>query len=63
MEQSLLDVSDVALLKVYRASFVACVYHGHSPLAVNVVLPLIRIWMPVQFPQPTRMNGDEVPSR
>src|SRR4026208_2129312 len=59
VQQGLLDVSDVSLLKVHRASLVACVHPGHSTLAANVVLPFVCVWMPMQFSEPAGMNGNQ----
>ena len=49
VELGLLDVPNVSLLKVHGASLVACGDHGHSAFAADKVLPLVRIWMPMQF--------------
>src|SRR5437868_4651065 len=40
----------VSLLEVHGPSLVAGRYHGHSSLPTDVVLPLVRVRMPVQLP-------------
>ena len=50
MQKRLFDVADISRLKVHRASLVTRRHHCHSCLAGDVILPLVGIGMPVQFP-------------
>src|SRR5207302_4182920 len=59
VQQGLLHVSDVSLLKIHCPLSVPRRDHCHSSLATDVVLPFVRVWMPVQFPQSSGMNGDQ----
>src|SRR5260370_4259618 len=56
MQQRFLHVPDVSRLKVQRASAVASRHHSHASLPTDVILPLVGIGMPVQFPQPSWLN-------
>src|ERR1700682_5110987 len=58
MQQGFFHVPDVSRLKVHGASAVTCRDHSHSCLACDVVLPFVGVGVPVQFPQPSRMNRD-----
>jgi hypothetical protein len=49
----LVDVAHINLLEVHRLRLRPSVEHCHSRLAGHIVLLLIRIRMPVQFPRPT----------
>ena len=50
VQQALLHVSDISLLKVHCPSFVACSHHRHSSLPTDKILPLVCVRVPMQFP-------------
>src|SRR5258706_14621985 len=58
VQKRFLHVPDVSRLKVHRPSAVACRHDSNPSLSTDEVLPLVAVWMPVQFPQPSRVNGD-----
>src|SRR5580765_6364726 len=58
MQKRLFNVPDVSLLKIHRASAVACGHHRHSPLTRDVILPLVGVGVPVQLPQTSRVYRD-----
>src|SRR5258708_25856172 len=50
--------TDVIGVEVHRARPFAC-KDCHPPLTAKVVLPFRSVWMPMQFAQTTRLNGDQ----
>ncbi len=57
VRQSLHNISDVSGFEIQSTSPAAGGKHRHPPLTGHVVLPFIGVWVPVQLPQPARVNG------
>ena len=63
MGNRLLHVTHIARFEVHRSSTNARLDNGHHAFAADVVLPLIRILMPMKLPHPAGMYGDDVDVR
>ena len=58
MAKAFLHVADIARKKIRRRGFRPGIEDRHPPLALDVVLPLIRIRVPMHFPYAARLYRD-----
>ena len=59
VRQRLLDIANIARFEIHRTSAASRGEDGHSSLPAHEVLPLVGIWMPVQFADPARMHSHD----
>jgi hypothetical protein len=53
------DVADVAGSEVHRQRFGTRIEDSHAAFALDIVLPLVGVWVPMHLPYASRWNGDQ----
>src|SRR6202034_1853773 len=59
VRQGLLDVADIAGLKIHGAGPGTGSEDRHPSFSREKILPFVRVLVPVQFADPSRMNRDD----
>src|SRR6267142_517049 len=57
MSKVTLDVADVARIEIHRHRIRAGIEDRHASLSLDVILPFVRVWMPVHLAHTAGTNG------